>query len=121
MEDTQAMADRYAAAWNEPDAAARRAAIERLWSPHGAHFVKTLEARGYDALEQRVTAAHLKNVRDLGNRFRARKDAQRLRDVLTFTWEMVPAGGDEVLAVGQEFVRLDADDRILEDYQFIVA
>lgn len=50
-----------------------------------------------------------------------RADAQRLRDIVTFTWEMVPANADTVLAVGLEVLVLDDEDRIITDYQFILA
>jgi hypothetical protein len=121
METAQDLAERYAAVWNERDAAARRAAIARLWMSEGVHFVSTREVRGYDALEERITTSHEKNVRDEGNVFRVRKDAQRLQDVVTFTWEMVPAGKSDVLAVGLEVLRLDGSGRIIADYQFILA
>ena len=121
MDSAQDLAARYAAIWNEADADARRAGIAALWRPDGAHFVKDREARGYAALEQRVIGSYQKNVRDKGNRFRVRPDAQRLRDVVTFTWEMVPAGAETVLAVGREVLLLDAADRIITDYQFIIS
>lgn len=121
METAQDFATRYAAVWNESDAETRRAAIVRLWRPDGAHFIKEREARGHAALEQRITGSHDKNVRQNGNRFRARPGAQRLRDVVTFTWEMLPAGADTLLALGLEFCVLDAEGRIITDYQFIIA
>jgi hypothetical protein len=121
MNQAQKLADRYAAVWNEADAEARRKAIAELWAPAGRHFVKTREARGYDELETRIIGAYEKNVRDRGNRFRAAKNAQLLQNVLTFNWEMVPAGGEEVLAVGLEFLVLDEEGRIVDDYQFIVS
>jgi len=34
---------------------------------------------------------------------------------------MVPAHADTILAVGQEFLVLDAEDRIITDYQFIIS
>ena len=54
MNPTQQLADRYAAVWNEADAERRRHAIAELWSPSGAHFVKTREVRGLEALQERV-------------------------------------------------------------------
>ena len=117
----QDLAARYVALWNETDAEARRAAIADLWRPDGMHFVKERIARGHAGLEQRVIGSYEKNVRDKGNRFRARGDAQRLRDIVTFSWDMVPAGTDTVLAVGREFLVLDAEDRIISDYQFIIS
>lgn len=118
--DAQDLADRYAAAWNEPDAHARREAIAALWAPDGEHYVGTREVRGHAALEERVTGSYLKNVRDAGHRFRAVQDAQRLRDVVTFHWEMVRPASGEVLATGLEFLQLDAQGRIRVDHQFIV-
>lgn len=119
MTTAQDLAARYAALWNEPDAEVRRTTIAGLWRPDGVHYVKERVAKGYTALEQRVTGSHEKNVRDNGNRFRARPDAQRLRDVVTFTWEMLPRDSDTVLAFGLEVLVLDPDDRIVTDYQFI--
>jgi len=121
MDTTQNLVTGYVALWNETDADARRAAIARLWRPDGAHFVKEREAKGHAALEQRVIGSYEKNVAGKGNRFRSRGDAQRMRDVVTFSWEMLPAGADTVLAVGREFLVLDADDRIITDYQFIIS
>jgi hypothetical protein len=121
MNDTQDLAARYVAVWNESNADVRRAAIASLWRPDGAHFVKEREARGYAALEQRIIGSYEKNVRDKGNRFRMRADAQRLRDIVVFTWEMTPANADAVLAVGLEVLALGDEGRILTDYQFILA
>lgn len=121
QDTAQELAARYAAVWNESDAAARRDMIVGLWRPDGVHFVKDREARGHAALDVRIIGAYEANVRDNGNRFRARADAQRLRDVVTFTWEMVPAAGDTVLAVGREVLVVDDEDRIVTDYQFILA
>ena len=79
------------------------------------------ERRRARGLEQRIRGSHEKNVRDDGNRFRAAPGARRLHDVVTFYWEMLPAGAATVLATGQEFLIVDDEDRILVDYQFIPA
>jgi hypothetical protein len=119
--DAQPLADRYVAVWNEPDPAARRRAIAELWVPDGVHYVKDREFRGHAALEERVLDAYDKNVRLAGNRFRAARNPQALRDIVELNWEMVPADGDRVLAVGLEILVLDPEGRILRDYQFIVS
>jgi hypothetical protein len=121
MIDAQTLADRYVAVWNERDDGARRAAIAALWIPDGQHYVQGREARGHEALERRVRGSHEKNVRDDGNRFRAAKDARRLHDVVTFHWEMLPAGSETVLARGLEFLIIRDDGHILVDYQFFPA
>jgi hypothetical protein len=121
MPDPQTLADRYVAVWNEKDDKRRRDAIAALWVPHGQHYVAAREVRGYEELEKRVRGSHEKNVRDDGNRFRAAPGARRLRDVVTFHWEMLPANGDNVLVRGLEFLIIDDEGRILVDYQFFPA
>jgi len=121
MHDAQTLADRYVAVWNERDDERRRVALAALWVPDGQHYVGDREARGYDALEQRIRGSHEKNVRDNGNRFRAARDGRRLHDVVTFHWEMLPADSETVLATGLEFLIIADDGRILADYQFIPA
>ncbi len=120
MFDAQELADKCVAARNETDAERRRQQIAALWAPDGQHYVDVREAFGYAALEQRITNSHNKNVRDGGNRFRASKDARTLHDIVIFHWEMLPAAEDRVATRGFEVLRVDADGRILVDYQFIV-
>jgi hypothetical protein len=117
----QDLADRYAAVWNETDPERRRVSIAALWVPEGEHYVRSTEARGYEALEQRVAGSHDKNVRDKGHLFRAVGNAQWLRDVVSFNWQMIRPDDNAVLAVGLEFLHVDEAGRILKDYQFIVA
>jgi hypothetical protein len=120
LDHPQAIADRYAAVWNEADPGARRAAVTALWTADGEHFVGERAWKGHAALIERVTGAYEKNVQGTGHHFRAVRDAQRLRDVLCFHWQMVRTQSDEVLATGLEFLQLDAQGRIRLDHQFIV-
>ncbi len=94
MNEAQHLADRYVAAWNETDPAARRSAIESLWTRDGQHYVDTRQAIGFAALEDRISRSHEKNVSVLGHRFRAVQDARRLRNAVTFHWQMLPADSD---------------------------
>jgi hypothetical protein len=117
----QEIVDRYVALWNEANPAVRALEIRALWAPDGANFYRDKMVIGYLALEERVAASHDKNVASSNYRFRDRKDARQTHNGVAFTWEMVSAGGNEVLAVGLEILLLDADGRLSADYQFILA
>ena len=121
MLDPQTLADRYVAVWMEEDPERRRRQIAELWVPDGQHYVGERAARGYEALEQRISGSHERNVRENGHRFRAARDARALRDIVTFHWEMLPAGEERVLGRGFEILTLNGDGRILVDYQFFPA
>jgi hypothetical protein len=131
----QDLADRYIAQWTEPDAAARRAAIESLWAQDAVHVLQppteirtgaaalgfdhtTLEARGHDAIETRVTRSYERWVAKEGLTFRPAGDAVRLHDLVKFTWQTVSADATEVLGGGLEILLLTPDGRIRTDYMF---
>ena len=118
MDSAQQLADRYVAVWNVTGAERRRQSIADLWTPEGEHYAGAREVRGYAGLEERIRGSHEKNVRDGGYRFRAVKDAQALRDVVAFHWEMMPARGEKVAASGFIFLLVDGRGRIRVDYQF---
>jgi len=135
--DAMQLADRYVTIWNQPDADLRRTAVTELWTEDGVHVLQpprdvrdaaagmgltsTFEARGHAALERRVTRAYEEFVAPGEFVFRGREDAARVRDVVTFSWEMAPSGGGEAAGVGREILLLDAGGRIRMDYQFIEA
>ena len=133
--DAQALADRYIAQWTEPDAAARRAAVERLWAPDGTHVLQppaeirataaelgfdhvTLEAQGHDAIETRVTRSYERFVAKEGITFRSRQDAVRLHGLVKFGWEAVSVATGEVLSEGLEILLLDETGLITSDHMF---
>ena len=118
MSDVNDLVERYVAVWNEPDPERRRRAISGLWTEDGAHFTPSLEARGYAALEARVTGAHDKWVRTGGFVFRPTPRIDGHHGTVRFGWEMIPAGGGDVAAAGSDFLILGDDGRIRVDYQF---
>ena len=130
------LASRYVAVWTEPDAELRRKAIQELWAKDGAHILQppqeirktaaglgfssaTLDARGHDELEVRVTRAYEEFVAPGQFTFKTRDNADRLHNVVKFTWDMVPAVGGEAAGSGLEILILDKEGRIETDYQFI--
>ncbi|WP_225848280.1 hypothetical protein [Streptomyces sp. HPF1205] len=133
--DAQDLAARYIAQWTEPDAAERRASIERLWAENGTHVLHppqdirtaaaalgfdhtTLVAQGHDAIETRVTRSYERFVAKEGFTFRPSGDAVRLHDVVKFTWEAVSTESGDVMGGGLEVLVLDDDGRIKTDYMF---
>ncbi|HEX5618374.1 MAG TPA: hypothetical protein VFX51_08125 [Solirubrobacteraceae bacterium] len=129
------LAERYSAVWNEPDPGARRRAIEAIWTEDALALLQpplemiatadelgvalSLRVRGHDELAARVTRAYEQFVAPDENVFRARPDAQQLDDVVKWGWELVPAGGDEILGGGLTVVKVDRDGRITHDYTFV--
>ncbi len=118
MLDAQALADRYVAAWNEPDAIKRSSAIAALWAPDAARHAGV---GGYGALGRLNPATPERNAGREGVRFRAAPSARLRRDVVTFRWEMLLADSETVLASGLEFLIVDDYGRILVDHPFAPA
>ena len=118
MNAARELVERYVALWNELDASARRRQIAALWTDDGVHFTPSMEARGFDALERRVTGACDKWVRGAGHTFRACANADSHHGGVKFHWEMLTPAG-EVSSVGFDFLVVGADGRIVADYQFI--
>jgi hypothetical protein len=118
MDAINQLVDRYVAVWNEPDAETRREGIAQLWAEDGVHYTPSLEARGYDALEARVTGAHEKFVGAGGFIFTHANNAESHHNAVRFNWLMTPAGGGDVAAAGFDLLILGDDGRIRVDYQF---
>jgi len=114
------LVERYVAIWHEPDAERRRAAVEVIWTPDGAHYSPTLEAHGYDELAARVQRSYQRWVADEGFVFRSAGDAAGHHDTLTFAWEMLPHDGGQIESVGRDFFLLAPDGRARAIYQFIL-
>ena len=118
MLDAQALADRYVAAWNEPDAAKRSSAIAALWAPDA---MGDKGPRGYASLTTLSPPKPGNSAGREGIRFRAAPSARLRGDVVTFRWEMLLAESETVLAGGLEFLIVDDDGRILADHPFALA
>jgi hypothetical protein len=133
---TDALATRYVALWNEPDAGRRRAAIRDLWAADGSHVLlppeeyrreadrlgfpaATLEARGHAALEVRVSRAYEEFVAPGTYTFALRGRPVRLAGVVRLSWEMVDRAAGTAAGGGTEFLVLDGEGRIAADHQFV--
>lgn len=136
MTPTKDLIERYVAIWNEADAATRRQSVRDVWAPTGRQVVRppkdildiarplgfpspTLEVGGHDDLEFRVKTAHEEFVAPGEYVFRSRPNVGRLGDVVLLGWDMVATATGDAVGGGTDVLLLDADDRILVDYQFI--
>jgi hypothetical protein len=119
MADIATFADRYVNIWNEPDAERRRQMIRDLWQEDARHLARTLEAVGHAGIETRVADAYGKWVEEKGNVFRLRDGVDGHHGTVKLRWEMLPAGGGEVISIGLDFLVLGDDGRIRTGYQFI--
>jgi hypothetical protein len=121
MLDAQTLADRYVAAWNEPDATRRLEAIAALWAPDARRHGRAPQPSGFGGLGKLMLGAAQNNGRQDGIRFRAAPSARRRRDVVTFRWELLLSGSETVLASGLEFLIVDEEGRILVEHPFVPA
>ncbi|MFI4998393.1 MAG: nuclear transport factor 2 family protein [Reyranellales bacterium] len=121
MTNIKTFVEQYISVWNEPDAERRRAIIRALWQPDARHLARTLEAEGHAGIETRVVNAYDKWVKEKGCTFRLRDGVDGHHDTIKLRWEMLPAGGGEVISIGFDFLVMGEDGRIRTGYQFIEA
>lgn len=108
MTATPDLADRYLAAWNETDPAARAAAIAGLFSEDVRYTDPLVEAEGRDALHATIGAVQQQFP---GFVFRLAGPADAHHDQLRFSWELGPAGQEAPVA-GSDVAVLDDAGRI---------
>ncbi|GAA2314213.1 nuclear transport factor 2 family protein [Nonomuraea roseoviolacea subsp. roseoviolacea] len=109
------LVERYVAAWNETDAAARAKAVAELWTEDGAYTDPLAQVRGHEAI-----AAVIEGAQGMfpGLVFSAGEVFDAHHDIARFTWHLGPAGGEPV-AVGFDVVELAEDGRIARVLGFL--
>jgi hypothetical protein len=117
METSTDLIDQYVAVWNEPDAVQRRRRIAEVWAPNGATCYRLLDARGYEAIEARVTASWDRWLREGKYVFRAVQAMSR-HQAIKFDFAMISTGDGRVEAKGLSYLLSDGDGRIVHDFQF---
>ncbi|MEU4573212.1 nuclear transport factor 2 family protein [Nonomuraea sp. ATR24] len=115
MSDTNELVQRYLAAWNETDAAARRAALEEVFAEDAGYTDPLVSVRGIDGLDATIAAVQAQFgglVFSLGGAVDAHHDIAR------FTWHLGPEGAEPV-AVGFDVAVFGADGRISQVLGFL--
>ena len=108
MTATPDLADRYLAAWNETDPAARTAAVAALFADDVLYTDPLVAAEGRPALEATIAAVQ---QRFPGFVFRLSGTADAHHAQLRFGWELGPAGQDAPIA-GSDVALVDEGGRI---------
>ncbi|MGA7419946.1 MAG: nuclear transport factor 2 family protein [Acidimicrobiales bacterium] len=116
MQTTDLVHD-YLAAWNETDLALRRAAVQRLYAANGRIVTASVDAHGIEDVlghVDRVVAGFI------GREYRFRQAGVAMHhDCVLLRWEMITADSAQVADWGVNTLVLDADGRVVADYQFV--
>jgi hypothetical protein len=118
MTEVMDIVSRYVAVWNEPAADERRRRIRSLWASDGTSCYRLGDARGYEAIEARVSGSWEKWLREANYIFRPRSDAICHHNVVKVNWEMVTLPDYKPKSAGLSFLILNSNGCIQHDYQF---
>lgn len=94
MNQMDGLIDRYIAAWNESDPAARRQLIAAAWTADAQYVDPALQASGHDGIDAMIQSVH---ARFPGHRFRRVGDVDVHHDRVRFAWELNPENGPAVV------------------------
>jgi len=105
---TSALIDRYIAAWNEPNAARRRALIAETFGPAATYLDPVAKAEGHDRIDAMIAGVQ---ARFPGHRFRRVGRVDEHNDRLRFQWALAE-GDAEPMVIGTDIAVLSADQRM---------
>ncbi|MEV6974918.1 nuclear transport factor 2 family protein [Kitasatospora sp. NPDC093806] len=109
------LVERYLAAWNETDPAARRKLIDEAWAEDGRYTDPLASVTGRAGVDALIGAAQAQFA---GMEFTLGPvDAHH--DIARFTWHLGPAGAPEPLVIGFDVLVADADGRIASVFGFL--
>jgi len=108
MADVEEIVAAYAAAWNEPDAVARRRALERAWADGGIYSDPTARVEGRDALLAHIGGFQAQMP---GARILLTSGIDAHHGAIRFTWAL-RAGDGRIVTEGIDFGELADDGRL---------
>jgi hypothetical protein len=108
VSDYTALAERYIAAWNETDDAARRRAVAELWTADGSYVDPLVAAEGPDGIAATIAAVQQQFP---GFAFRLAGPVDGHHAQLRFSWELGPAGEAAPIA-GSDVAVTDGNGRL---------
>lgn len=110
MSDLTALIDAHLAAYADPDAARRAAAVQRVWAQDGRLIDPPLAATGHAAIGQQ--ADHLL-AQFPGHRFVRSSGIDSHHRMARYAWQLVSPDGAVVLD-GIDIAEVDADGRLVQ-------
>ena len=108
MSDYPTLAERYIAAWNEPDADARRRAVAELWTDDGRYVDPLVEVAGTEGIAAAIGAVQGQFP---GFVFRLAGPVDGHHEQLRFSWELGPEGAAAPIA-GSDVAVTDGNGRL---------
>ena len=115
MIDVQTLAQRYIAAWNETEPAARRRLIDGLWTEDGCYADPMMKAEGQAGFSALIGGVHGKFP---GYRFALTGQPDGHGPYVRFSWTLAPADG-QVVARGTDFAAVAPDGRLAQVTGFL--
>ncbi len=115
MSDVTELVQRYLAAWNETDAAARQAVLADVFAEDAVYTDPLASVQGRDGLDATIAAVQAQFgglVFSLGGAVDAHHDIAR------FTWHLGPEGGEPVV-IGFDVAVIGEDGRIRQVLGFL--
>ncbi|WP_369137898.1 nuclear transport factor 2 family protein [Modestobacter versicolor] len=110
------LAQRYIAAWNETDPAARRAAVAELYAEDARYTDPMVDAQGREAIAATIGAVQQQFP---GFRFRLAGPVDAHHDQARFSWELGPADAAEAPVVGFDVAVRDDAGRLTSVLGFL--
>jgi hypothetical protein len=107
LSDATVLAERYIAAWNTTDPAARRQAVDELYSEDARYVDPLVDVRGHDGIDAAIAAVHQQFP---GWAFRLAGPVEAHHDQVRFTWSLGPEG-EEPPVIGSDVAVTDGDGR----------
>lgn len=122
MTDFTALAERYVAAFNETDPAARTQRVAELFAADARYVDPLADVTGHDGVDGFLAAAREKLA---GFEFRLLGDVDAHHDRARFRWQAAPpevfAAGEEPPVIGFDVVVVDGGGRIAQVHGFLDA
>jgi hypothetical protein len=117
--DSTTLVDRYLAAWNATDPAARREAIAAVFAPDARYVDPLADVSGHDGLDALIAGAQAQFA---GLRFTPGEVLDAHHDVVRFTWHLGPDGPDdtaEPVVIGFDVAEIADDGRLRRVHGFL--